>query len=99
MHIKTNSLLRVEDLAALLHKSASSVRSDACRNPQALPPLCRLPGNKRLLWRQEDVSQWLEYHVVGQSRASTLSQPAESPRRGRPTKAEQRRLRQLSQPR
>ena len=58
------NLLSVDQLAELIHKSPSSVRSDASRNPTTLPPICRLPGNKRLLWRIEDVSSWLEKFVV-----------------------------------
>ena len=90
MHPKAQSLLRVEDLAELIHKSAASIRSDACRNPQALPPICRLPGTKRLLWRQEDVSHWLERHVSSLANSPTPGIPkAPQRRRGRPTKAEQ----------
>ena len=57
------TVLSVDQLAKLVHKSPSSVRSDASRNPSALPPICRLPGNKRLLWRLEDVQAWLEKYV------------------------------------
>jgi len=83
-------ILTVEDLAAFLHKSIASIRSDATRNPQSLPPICRLPGTKRLLWRSEDVEQWLARYVT--SAGSTDSKPAVAhplKRKGRPTKAEQ----------
>lgn len=56
-------VLSVEQLSLMLHKSVPSIRSDASRNPQALPPICRLPGNKRLLWRLEDVQAWLAKFV------------------------------------
>jgi predicted DNA-binding transcriptional regulator AlpA len=56
-------LLTVEVLATRIHKSVSSIRSDATRNPKSLPPICRLPGTKRLLWRESDVEQWLAQHV------------------------------------
>ncbi|RPE82062.1 hypothetical protein EDC50_1268 [Vulcaniibacterium tengchongense] len=82
------ALLRVEDLAKRIHKSIASIRSDVCRNPQALPPMCRQPGTKRLLWREEDVNRWLEKHVV--SAISSPPPPVTAPRRrGRPTKVEQ----------
>lgn len=58
-------VLSVDQLAALVHKSPASIRSDASRNPDALPPICRLPGNKRLLWRREDVLSWLAKYVQG----------------------------------
>lgn len=84
------SLLRVEDLAERIHKSVASIRSDVSRNPHALPPLCRLPGTKRLLWREEDVSRWLAAHVVSSNDVSDEKPiPATKSRRGRPTKAEQ----------
>jgi hypothetical protein len=83
------NLITVEQLSAWIHKSVSSIRSDATRNPHSLPPICRLPGTKRLLWRIDDVERWLELHVTG-----TNPGPAEPPiaaerKRGRPTKAEQ----------
>jgi len=80
------SVLSVDQLARLVHKSPASIRSDACRNPDALPPICRLPGNKRLLWRLEDVHAWLAKHV--QHAAGDMPQPATtSPNRvGRPRK-------------
>ncbi|EMG2114274.1 DNA-binding protein [Pseudomonas aeruginosa] len=88
------ALLTVDQLSTYLHKSVASIRSDVTRNPQALPPLCRLPGTKRLLWRVEDVERWLAEHVV--VAAVAISASAE-PRRGRPTKAEQiAKQRQLS---
>lgn len=84
------ALLTVEQLAQCLHKAVASVRSDATRNPQALPPICRLPGTKRLLWRAEDVESWLAAHVE-RSQLVGAQSPVQghSPRRGRPTKAEQ----------
>lgn len=83
-------LLRVEDLAKLIHKSVASIRSDASRNPRALPPLCRPPGTNRLLWREEDVALWLEAQVVELSPPASNTRSPHKPRRGRPTKAEQR---------
>lgn len=80
-------ILAVEQLAAMIHKSPSSIRSDASRNPSALPPICRLPGNKRLLFRLEDVRAWLAKHV--QRENSVVYAPpviAAPARRGRPRK-------------
>lgn len=85
-----NKLLTVEELSTCIHKSVSSIRSDATRNPQSLPPICRLPGTKRLLWRLEDVEHWLGAHVATTPPAVVLEPSrADRPRRGRPTKAEQ----------
>lgn len=85
------ALLTVEQLSAYIHKSVTSIRSDVTRNPASLPPICRLPGTKRLLWRIEDVEGWLALHVRGEA-ASIVVSPAtdnSKPKRGRPTKAEQ----------
>lgn len=82
------ALLTVDQLSAFLHKSVASIRSDVTRNPQALPPICRLPGTKRLLWRVEDVEAWLAEHVTGREFAATGMEHKRA-RPGRPTKAAQ----------
>ena len=82
------TLLSVEQFSACLHKSVASIRSDASRNPQALPPICRLPGTKRLLWRPEDVEGWLEKHVLSPIVEAVPQIRSEAPRRGRPRKTE-----------
>lgn len=78
-------LLGVDQLAELLHRSVNTIRNDAARAPGRLPPLCRLPGHNRLLWRREDVIAWIDAHV--QPLRITPPPPR---RRGRPTKVEQR---------
>ena len=83
------ALLTVDQLAEYLQKSVASIRSDATRNPRSLPPICRLPNTKRLLWRAEDVERWICLHVAGaDSHSVTELASPEKPRRGRPTKAE-----------
>lgn len=84
-------LLTVDELATYIHKSVASIRSDVTRNPSSLPPICRLPGTKRLLWRIEDVERWIEQHIHSDSGEPRPSVPEKttSPKRGRPTKAEQ----------
>ena len=83
------ALLTVDQLAEHLQKSVASIRSDATRNPQSLPPICRLPNTKRLLWRAEDVERWIGLHVAGADspNVTELASPAKR-RRGRPIKAE-----------
>lgn len=86
-----NALLSVEQLARLIHKSPASVRSDASRNLQSLPPVCRLPGNKRLLWRREDVAAWIAQFVQASPTKLQASLVFDAPRRrGRPRKTEVR---------
>lgn len=81
------TLLTIEQLSTYIHKTVSSIRSDVSRNPKALPPICRLPHTKRLLWRREDVDNWIAQHV--ETDIAPLPQTQTAPRRGRPTKAEQ----------
>lgn len=82
-------LLSVEQLSVCLHKSVASIRSDASRNPQALPPICRLPGTKRLLWRADDVETWLAKHVLSPLPQIAPEVPTGARKRGRPRKTEQ----------
>lgn len=86
------TVLTVEQLAKLVHKSPSSIRSDASRNPSSLPPICRLPGCKRLLWRLEDVHAWMASYV--DRTATVIATPSQelaaslTRKRGRPRKTE-----------
>lgn len=97
------NLLTAELLSARIQKSIASIRSDATRNPRSLPPICRLPGTKRLLWRESDVEEWVAQFVDTSIKASRSEgigptgavQPVKSQeskgklRPGRPTKAQQ----------
>lgn len=86
-----STVLSVDQLAQMIHKSPASIRSDASRNPTALPPICRLPGNKRLLWRLEDVQKWLAKYVQDKSHPATKMSEAITPevkKRGRPRNIE-----------
>lgn len=67
-------LITVEELAFALKKTVKSIRSDATRNPKCLPPRCRLPGNKRLLWRREDVKEWIDNSVESELENRDLMQ-------------------------
>jgi len=86
----SSNVLAVEQLAQIIHKSPASIRSDASRNPDALPPICRLPGNKRLLWRLEDVESWLARYVERprEDRSDAQPQVSVSKKPGRPRKVE-----------
>lgn len=83
------ALLTVDQLSVFLQKSVASIRSDATRNPMSLPPICRLPGTKRLLWRVEDVERWLENHVSSLIGSGSASADSVEAKRGRPSKSEQ----------
>ena len=81
-------LITVEELAFALKKTVKSIRSDATRNPKCLPPRCRLPGNKRLLWRREDVKDWIDNSVELEMEHRNLKECVEivQKKRGRPPK-------------
>lgn len=86
-------LMDVAQMASLLRKTVASIRSDVSRNPMSLPPLCRLPGSRRLLWRAEDVNAWLAgcvEHVPHVSQSVSILASNEPKRRGRPRKTEAR---------
>lgn len=85
-------LITVEELAFALKKTVKSIRSDATRNPKCLPPRCRLPGNKRLLWRREDVKEWIDNSVESEVESRDLMQCTETvqKKRGRPPKIKPR---------
>jgi predicted DNA-binding transcriptional regulator AlpA len=52
-------LLTPKDLAEILRLSPETVRADARRAPNKLPPRFKRPGSNRLLWKQSDVDAWL----------------------------------------
>jgi hypothetical protein len=74
-------LLGVDQLADLLHRAPHTIRLDACRAPHRLPPICRLPGYNRLLWRPQDVEEWIAAAVTPPEVTAPLPR-----RRGRPRK-------------
>ena len=48
------------DLAKLLHRSVETIKSDARRRPEVLPPRFKIPGSRRLVWLETDVIAWVE---------------------------------------
>jgi predicted DNA-binding transcriptional regulator AlpA len=52
-------LLTPKDLAEILRLSPETVKADARRSPDKLPPRFKRPGSNRLLWRQADVDAWI----------------------------------------
>lgn len=52
--------LTVEDLATLLKRSVSTIKSDVSRRPDTLPPRLVVPGSKAVMWLEADVHAWLD---------------------------------------
>ena len=59
MTIKT---IGVEELSVLLRRAVDTIRSDARRRPETLPPRIIIPGTSKLLWLEEDVVTWMKDH-------------------------------------
>lgn len=51
----TPNVVGPEYLAPLLHRKVSTIRTDARRKPESLPPRWSPPGTRKLLWIEEDV--------------------------------------------
>lgn len=76
----TNPVVDFDGLARLLHRDRATLVADRCRAPHRVPPAYRVPGTRQPLWLVDDVLQWLREH---------REYEVETPRPGRPRKAEQ----------
>ena len=63
-------LLDKTDIARLLRVKEKTVVERRSANPETLPPVCRVPGNRQPLWRKEDVDKWLAKCVEGSEKFS-----------------------------
>ena len=52
-------IVGVEYLADLLQRKVSTIRMDASRRPESLPPRLVIPGTRNLMWVEDDVLDWL----------------------------------------
>ncbi|WP_155122561.1 DNA-binding protein [Burkholderia ubonensis] len=97
-------LLTLSQLCLLLHRKPATVYADiAAKRFDRLPPIVRLPGQRKLFWRKQDVLDWIDRHVqpavaatvdMLRSRKATrkadgIAESQQSRRSGRPTKREQ----------
>ena len=53
------NLVGPDYLAKLLCRSVNTIRVDASRRPESLPPRLVIPGTRNLLWVEADVLDWL----------------------------------------
>lgn len=49
-----------EYLVALIHRTVETIKVDARRRPDSLPPRLKIPGSAKLLWLESDVLEWLQ---------------------------------------
>lgn len=60
MSIDAIKMLHAEDLAPLLGRAVSTIKTDVRRRPETLPPRFKVPGSNRLMWLEADVLAWIE---------------------------------------
>ena len=85
MSTQDNLTIDAKALAALLHLSSATVRSDVSRRPWTLPPFIKV-GTKTV-WLLDTVIDWLKAREQVATPPKTPTPPPR--RRGRPTKADQ----------
>jgi len=56
---QTPELVGPDYLSTLLKRKESTIRVDARRKPESLPPRLKIPGSKALLWVKDDCLSWL----------------------------------------
>jgi hypothetical protein len=56
-------LFTVDEVALILRKSPSSLKSDMTRNPECVPPMVKIPGSKKHLCRAYDLANWIEDQI------------------------------------
>ena len=49
-----------EYLVPLVHRSLATIKVDARRRPESLPPRLVIPGSSKALWLETDVLAWLD---------------------------------------
>jgi len=60
MSVANLKILGPDDLAPVLRRTAETIKVDARRRPESLPPRLRIPGSTKLLWLEQDVLEWLD---------------------------------------
>ena len=60
MSIDNIRMLRAEDLAPLLGRAVTTIKTDVRRRPETLPPRFKIPGSNRVMWLEADVLAWIE---------------------------------------
>lgn len=65
-----NSLLDLQELAAMLGRSPETIKKDLKRNHLAVPPRLHIPGTRLLRWRRVDVDAWLAEYVEFRAQAA-----------------------------
>ena len=56
---ETPKVVGPEYLVPLVHRSVETIKVDARRKADSLPPRLKIPGSTKLLWLESDVIKWL----------------------------------------
>lgn len=56
----TPTVVGPEYLVPLIHRTVETIKVDARRKPNSLPPRLLIPGSAKLLWLESDVVEWLQ---------------------------------------
>lgn len=92
MSQQDNATLDIKELAALLHLSPATVRSDVSRRPWVLPPSIKV--GIRTVWLRSTVLDWLKARERAVTPPTTPAPPPRAP--GRPRKLDQMQQRQAA---
>lgn len=57
---ETPKVVGPEYLVPLVHRSLETIKVDARRKANSLPPRLKIPGSTKLLWLETDVIAWLK---------------------------------------
>lgn len=47
-------------LVPLVHRTVATIKVDARRRPETLPPRLVIPGSAKLLWLESDIMEWID---------------------------------------
>lgn len=53
-------LLTIQELAVLLHTNSSALKTRYFRNPRSIPPVVRIPGDRRYFFNANEVERWIQ---------------------------------------
>lgn len=94
MSTAPQNIVGPEFLAPLLHRDVSTIKRDATRKPESLPPRLMIPGSSKLLWAEKDVWEWIESCRPKSDRAAPS--PADQPVKRKPGRPPKLALAQLA---
>jgi len=59
MENRSLEVLDVRELGLIIKKTAGTILTDLCRNPERIPKPFKLPGSRRPIWLRSAVDQFL----------------------------------------